>query len=224
VAAIATERVITYIDGFNLYYGLKDKGWRRYYWLDLRALSRNLLLPGQNLVCVKYFTARIKAGGSKTPQNIRNKLEEKRKRQTIYLEALNTLQNLHIYKGHYLGKTVTCKKCGNTWPTHEEKMTDVNIATELLIDAFNNAFDTALLVSGDSDLAPAVIAVRRQFPGKRIVVAFPPARVSEQLKRTANAYFTIGKAKFRKSMFPDEVGKSDGYILRRPKRWQKNTK
>ena len=87
-----TERVISYIDGFNLYYGLKEKGWRRYYWLDLYAFSLNLTLPGQNLTQVKYFTTRIKAGDKKTPQNIRTRLEEKRKRQAIYLEALGTLQ------------------------------------------------------------------------------------------------------------------------------------
>ena len=32
-----TRRVAVYVDGFNLYYGLRSKGWRRYYWLDLHA-------------------------------------------------------------------------------------------------------------------------------------------------------------------------------------------
>ena len=43
----------------NLYHGLKSKGWRRYYWLDLRRLVENLLRPGQRLVMVRYFTARV---------------------------------------------------------------------------------------------------------------------------------------------------------------------
>ncbi len=51
------QRVIAYIDGFNLYFGLKAMGWRRYYWLDLFKLSRNLLKTNQELVAVKYFTA-----------------------------------------------------------------------------------------------------------------------------------------------------------------------
>src|SRR6266852_9467262 len=42
-------RVITYIDGFNTYYGLKSKGWERYLWLDVQALSRNLLKADQTL-------------------------------------------------------------------------------------------------------------------------------------------------------------------------------
>ena len=48
------ERVIAYIDGFNLYYGISDKGWRRYLWLDLAALTRSLLVPGQQLAATKY--------------------------------------------------------------------------------------------------------------------------------------------------------------------------
>ena len=41
-------RVMTYIDGFNLFFGLKSKGWRRYYWYDPRLLSEHLLKPGQS--------------------------------------------------------------------------------------------------------------------------------------------------------------------------------
>ena len=110
------ERVIAYIDGFNLYFGLKSKGWRRYYWLDPRALALNLLKPHQQLVAVKYFTARISS-----PTHDR----EKRKRQNTFLEAVETLADTNIYYGHYLPKQQTCLRCGATWDSHEEKMTDV---------------------------------------------------------------------------------------------------
>ena len=53
------ERVSVYIDGFNLYYGLKAAKYKQYYWLDLVKLSRNLLRSDQSLVITKYFTARI---------------------------------------------------------------------------------------------------------------------------------------------------------------------
>jgi hypothetical protein len=53
------ERVVAYIDGFNLYFGLRSKGWKGYYWLNIRALAQNLLKPDQALVSTKYFTARI---------------------------------------------------------------------------------------------------------------------------------------------------------------------
>ena len=56
------KRVITYIDGFNLYFGLKEKGWRKYYWLDVQLLSHTLLRNYQDLVRTKYFTARLLGG------------------------------------------------------------------------------------------------------------------------------------------------------------------
>jgi hypothetical protein len=53
------ERIFAYIDGFNLYFGLKSKSWKRYYWLDLQKTVQNLLKPNQVLDYTKYFTARI---------------------------------------------------------------------------------------------------------------------------------------------------------------------
>ena len=50
--------VVGYVDGYNVYYGLQSKGWRRFFWLDWRALLSELLEPGEVLAAVKYFTAR----------------------------------------------------------------------------------------------------------------------------------------------------------------------
>lgn len=63
------ERVIGYIDGFNLYFGLRDKGWRCYYWLDVKLLCQNLLKSPQHLLTVKYFTSRIKFPADKKRDN-----------------------------------------------------------------------------------------------------------------------------------------------------------
>ncbi len=205
------QQVSVYIDGFNLYYGLKSKGWRRYYWLDLRRLSERLLRPGQRLVAVKYFTARIapRAGDS-----------EKRVRQKTYLEALETLSDLHIHYGHYLAKDRTCSRCGATWETYEEKMTDVNIAVELLCDAQDDVFDTAIIVSGDSDLTGPISAIHRRYPEKRVVVAFPPNRVSKQLRQAVGTSFTIGRKVISDCQLPERVTKANGYVLRKPLEWR----
>lgn len=164
------ERVIAYIDGFNLYFGLKTKGWKRYYWLDLQKLAMNLLKDKQSLVSVKYFTSRI----SGPP--------EKSKRQGTYIEALETLDDFELFFGHYLTNTVECRKCGAIFAKPSEKMTDVNIAVEMLADAFQDAYDTALLISADSDLLAPIRKVKQLFSAKRVVVAFPPARFSFALK------------------------------------------
>ena len=205
-----TRRVAVYVDGFNLYYGLRSKGWRRYYWLDLRRLSEQFLRTGQRLVLVHYFTAGVFA----EPHD-----PDKPVRQNTYLEALGTLPNLHMHQGYHVAKEQRCFACGATWQTYEEKTTDVNIAVELLGDAQDDVFDTAIVVSGDGDLAGPIRAVRQRYPQKRVVVAFPPGRHSAGLRNAATAFFTIGRDALRDSQFPQQVTKADGYVLTRPQKW-----
>ena len=214
------ERVVCYVDGFNLYFGLHDERLRRYYWLNVRSLAENLLRPNQALVQTKYFTARISGAMSDDPPQRAARLNAKRKRQSDFLEALETVEDLSIYEGHYLAKSARCRNCGASWRSHEEKMTDVNIATEMLIDALHDRLDTALLVSADSDLVPPVRALIRNFPGKRVVVAFPLGRNSGRLRQAASAWLTIGRKKYKMSQFPDQVVKADGHVLQRPSDWR----
>jgi len=208
---IVQQRVIAYIDGFNLYFGLKSKGWQRYYWLNLRRLIERLLKPRQRLVAVKYFTARV-AG---TPSN-----PDKPRRQSAYLDALQTLPDLRVFYGHYLLRTQKCRACGMEAQIPTEKMTDVKIAVELLADAFQNSFDVAMIVSADSDLVPPVGTVRRLFPGKSVIVAFPPNRSSVELRKVAAACFTIGRKKLADSQFPDRLRTASGYDIVRPEAWR----
>jgi len=203
-----SDRVIAYIDGFNLYFGLKTKGWKRFYWLDLGLLAANLLKPGQQLSAVRYFTARI----SGPP--------DKQQRQNVFLEANAALGRCRMYFGQYQDEPYQCRKCGATHMVHHEKMTDVNIAVHLFEDALLDAFDTALLVSADSDLVPPVAKVRELFPRQRVVVAFPAGRFSKELATVAHGYFTIGRRKYEKSLLPPEVIKPDGIVLRPPASWR----
>lgn len=98
-------------------------------------------------------------------------------------------------------------------------MTDVNIAMELLVDAHEDRFDTALMISADSDLTGPVLKVRSLFPKKRVVIAFPPNRVSERLKKEANGWFRISEAALRQNQLPDPVVKPDGIQLQKPAKW-----
>lgn len=207
----SVERVMVYIDGFNLYYGMKSKKWQRYFWLDLRRLSEKLLSAIQTLVGVRYFTASVfpEPGDPDKP-----------KRQRTYIEALETLPELQIHSGYFLPKERSCSRCGARWQTYEEKMTDVNIAVKLLSDAQDNTFDTAIIVSRDGDLTGPVQEVLSRYSSKRIVVAFPPGRSSLSLQNAATAAFTIGRKTLKDSQFPDRVTKPDGYVLTRPPSWR----
>ena len=99
-------------------------------------------------------------------------------------------------------------------------MTDVNIATELLVDAYADQFDKVLLVSADSDLSTLLKVIRKQFPQKRIIVLFPPARSSKQLMNLAYGHEYISRNRLSKSLFPDPVIKPDGYKLKKPEAWK----
>lgn len=202
------ERVIAYIDGFNLYFGLKSAGWKRLYWLNLQAMAQNLLKPQQELVFTKYFTSRV----SYPP--------DKERRQSTFIEALETLNDLRIYYGHYQSNAQRCRKCGHKVMIPSEKMTDVNIAVEMMSDAYQNLFDVALLVSADSDLTAPVLAIKNLFPEKRVIVAFPPQRHSAQLQRLAHGFLLIGRANLAKCVFPDKIQKADGFVLQRPPEWK----
>lgn len=202
------KKVIAYVDGFNLYFGLKEKGWRRFYWLNIQHLVQNLLKHNQQLIMTKYFTARVIGS------------PDKEKRQSTFIEALETLSDFEIFYGKYQLNPRYCPNCKFEDKVPNEKMTDVQIAVEMLSDAFEDKFDVALLVSADSDLTPSIRAIKQMFPDKLIVAAFPPARFSSELTSVAHAYLQIGRAKFARSVFPDKVRKADGFILQCPSPWK----
>ncbi|RZS44825.1 uncharacterized LabA/DUF88 family protein [Herbihabitans rhizosphaerae] len=202
------DRVRVYVDGFNLYFGLRAKHGRRLHWLDLEKLATSLLKPSQRLERVVYFTARVR---NDPPAE---------QRQSDYIDALTAhCSRLTLLDGRYQAKTRHCRACGSRWTVYEEKETDVNIAVSLIEDAVTDRFDMALLVSADSDLCPAVKALKRLRPDKRIIAAFPPSRSSGELRRVVDGAFTIGDAKLRQSQLPDAVTTPAGIVLRRPARW-----
>lgn len=201
-------RIAAYVDGFNLYFGLKAKYGRKYLWLDLHALVASLLRPGQTLEQVTYFTARVRDD------------PEGRQRQSDYLDALASHSPLvAVVDGRFQEKHRRCRACGAEWTVYEEKETDVNIAAALVEHAVLDRFDTALLISADSDLCPAIVTMKRLRPEKRIIAAFPPKRHSADLKRAVDGYLSIGDDKIRQAQLPTEVVTDAGIRLRRPKRW-----
>lgn len=201
------RRAIVYVDGFNLYFGLKAAGLRHRYWLDIAKLAEQFLLPDQDLVGVKYFTARVSSPPDKVD------------RQSAYLDALEALGEVEIYEGHFQRKPMRCFSCNARIIRYEEKMTDVQIATSLLIDAFMDEFDVAVIVSGDGDLVPPVKSVIARFPTKAIGVYFPPKRSSLHLEGIAHFARFINDAMLKRSQLPDPVMSNEGFPIRRPAEW-----
>lgn len=201
------ERVVVYIDGFNLYFGMREASFDQCRWLNVKQLAISLLKPHQELVNIKYFTSRV----SNNP--------DKQKRQSTNIDALESI-GVKIYYGNYQDGSQECKRCGHIWRTAKEKMTDVNIATAMIVDAYKNEYDMAMLISGDSDLTPPIKAVHNLFTDKRVFIAFPPKRHNSSMALVAKGTMMIGRKKLVDAQFDDEVISKTGFKLRRPTAWK----
>jgi uncharacterized LabA/DUF88 family protein len=200
-------RVAAYIDGFNLYFGLKASDMRRYYWLDPHLLAVALAPAGASVVRTVYCTARI------------SRPEPKRLRQNTYLEALQALGTCDVLFGRYQEEPVRCPACGDERRVPKEKMTDSRLVTSIVCDAFRDVYDMAVIVSADADLVPAVEAARAHFPDKRVMVALPPGRQCLDLQRACSDVRQVREHALRDSQMPDKVLKL-GFALERPDSWR----
>ncbi|SMN10891.1 D-alanine--D-alanine ligase [uncultured Candidatus Thioglobus sp.] len=188
------QRIIVYIDGFNLYGGIRQKYEHKYKWLNVELLAQKLIKEGL-LIQVKLFTAKL--NGNKPCV----------KNQSIYLNALKKhCTKTQIIYG-FFEKARKCKHCNHK--NFEEKQTDVNIACEMLKDAYQDNFDIAYLVSGDSDLFYPVNEIKALK--KVIIVATPPNRTSQKLILNT-AHFKINETHLRQSQLP---------LSTKPLKWQK---
>ena len=203
-----------YIDGFNLYYG-SLKGRPNLKWLNPSEMCR-VLLPNREIHRVRYFTSRI----SPLPHN-----PQAAYRQNAYLRALRTIPNLTIHLGEFVRHRATFPLADEDPPKTvtvirtEEKRTDVNIATYLLVDCFDDDFDEAVIVSNDSDLTLPVEMVIGKF-GKPVgmVNPHPRSRLSSELRKaTAFQIREINRSALARSQFPDTLSDDRGEFYRPPK-------
>lgn len=209
----ARRRTIFYIDGLNLYYGaVRDTPALK--WLNIERYCR-LLRPHDDIMLIRYFSALIEG--------------PTRANQATYLRALSTSPLVEIVLGKFKKKTVKCgvtscaSNCDKWYTAPEEKRTDVNIAIFMLDDAYRDACDQFIIMSGDSDLVPAVNMVGQRFPQKKIIVYVPsrdPVRgAAVELRTSAHAHRTLPLLLLSRAQFPDQIPDSAGGVLRRPAGW-----
>ncbi len=202
-----------YVDGFNLYYGaVKDTPYK---WLDISKLC-NLLLPKSNIVKIKYFTARI----SSRPDD-----PSKPTRQQIYLRALETIPNLEIIFGSFLTKNVSLPLATSTPQKMrfatvirtEEKGSDVNLAVHMVDDGYKGLYDSAVMITNDSDLVEAIRIVRNEL-GKSVGILNPQKYPSKILIRHASFIKQIRSGVLQASQFPLTISDKKGTFIK-PKSW-----
>jgi uncharacterized LabA/DUF88 family protein len=148
-----------------------------------------LLLPKNRITQIRYFTAIVSAR-SKKPDAPLN--------QQVYLRALATIPNLITHYGQFTTHKKRAVRADS--PEHDpqfvdiwrtgEKGSDVNLASYLLLDAFQDLYECAVIVSNDSDLVTPAKMVRENL-GKKLGIINPHERPSKQLRAAADFFKQI---------------------------------
>lgn len=205
-------RANVYVDGFNLYYGIKR--WPQYKWLDLECMVRRVF-PNDEINLIRYFTAHVSGRRDRFAPA----------RQQAYLRALAANPMIRIHKGFFRAHQVSMRLAnptpdGNAWATvwrTEEKGSDVNLATYLLLDAVKDRCQMAVVVSNDSDLREPIRQVR-QTPFNIVVWAVNPFQWPKT-KMGSDHHIDLKVADIRDCQLPDTVITPNGGAVTRPTEW-----
>jgi uncharacterized LabA/DUF88 family protein len=139
-------------------------------------------------------------------------------RHQTYVDCLRG-SGVSVELSKFKTKTGTCRHCGRDVIRHEEKETDVAIGVRLLDLFIQDACDEAVIVTGDSDIVPAVRCARRLFPRKPVYACFPFHRQSLELKTVTNRAFQITKMSYVRHQFPQPYQHPDGRLIQKPAGW-----
>lgn len=202
------NRVIFFVDGFNLYHSIdSNPAYYKYKWLNLNKLAHCFVTSHDKIEKVLYFTTYATWDQVKLV-----------KHQT-YVKALQFV-GVEVVFGAFRYVDKTCRICHKQYKTFEEKQTDVNIAINLFKTAVQDLWDTAIIVSGDSDLIPAIHAVKNTFPAKQIELVIPIGRRAEELKQVVDCHMKLKEKHLATSQFEDVVTIDGGVNLSRPNTWK----
>lgn len=144
----SSTRVIVLIDGSNFYHRLEEIGVYNQLKFDYYQFA-NHLSRGRKIVWRNYYVGVVRA----RPDD--KKAQELRRNQQKLFATLRKAE-FSLYFGYLLKSD---KK-------YHEKGVDVNIAVDLLVGAYEDQYDTAILVSSDTDLLPVILKVRQL--GKKV--------------------------------------------------------
>jgi len=201
------QRVNIYVDGFNFYFGLKSKMWKKYYWLDVVNFFEKFMKEDQILENVYYCSAIQKNNGKKD-------------RQDLFFSANKLNPKFKLVFGKFLQKTFTYG--GKSYSTFEEKQTDVNIAVQLIRNVVLDKCDISIIVSADSDLIPPINLIRELNPNHKIYCYFPPNRYSADLTQQSDGIINLARyeSRFKSSLLPEKVTLKSGYVVEIPPSWK----
>ena len=204
-------RVNFFIDGLNLYYGmLRSRPHLK--WLDLRKWCESL--TDHHVVHdVHYFTASVRAFGGDQGPHVR---------QDAYLRALRASGGVAIHEAHFTREPTLAPRVDGSGEVEvwkiEEKCSDVNIASHMMLDAAKDACDILALVSNDSDLKTPVSMLQKP-PFRKEVWVFNPTRRPKSGKFRPTIHLDIDPAALASAQLPRVVIPTRGRHIHRPNEW-----
>ena len=217
------NRATFLIDGFNLYHSARDAEKvlnSSTKWLDIKKLCSSYLPIVSGAVKEKtriekvyYFSAFAKHIEVYDPD-----VTTRHKDLIKCFEDTGVTVEISRFKE----KKIRCHAqhgCRKEFVKHEEKETDVAIAAKLFEVFIADECDTAVLVTGDTDIAPAVTTANRLFPKKTILFAFPYKRKNKELSKLFPVSFKINIKQYAKNQFSDPYTLSDGTLINKPPSW-----
>jgi uncharacterized LabA/DUF88 family protein len=193
------NRTVFLVDGFNLHHSVLDS--ERLLGCRLRRLDVASLcaayvhaLPGRNtLERIVHYSA--------LPHHLEAAQPGVIHRRQAYLEALRAT-GVETRLGQFKRRQRTCPFCGHRFATFEEKETDVAIGATMTRLVCDDACDTVVLVTGDTDLVPAFRAARDRDPSKTLAVMFPYRRANAELKAVADVALSIKATTYTRHQLP----------------------
>ncbi|MFH1731384.1 MAG: NYN domain-containing protein [Planctomycetota bacterium] len=212
------NRTTFLVDGFNVYHSLveasRNAGGKTAKWLDLKRLCSSFLHVSAQRAGEKATLGRIYYFSARPT----HRPPDKQQRHAIYVRALRAT-GVNVEMGRFKKKEVYCVRCRRPTPVHEEKETDVAIAAKLFEVCHSDESDTVILMTGDTDLRPALLTCKRLFPEKLIFFAFPYKRSNAELRELAPESFAIKRDTCLHVQFPDPLILPDGTCIRKPPSW-----
>ena len=207
------NRVCFLVDGFNVYHSivqaLEAQPTDSMKWLDFQAFCRSFLpLIGSDATLEKVFY--FSASADFRP--------DKAARHAVLVAALR-VTGVEVQLGRFKEKDVWCNTCKTSFKRHEEKETDVAVAVKLLELLALDACDTVVLVTGDTDLAPAIRTAKSLYPKKQIWVVFPYGRYNTELKVLAHGTIKVKAKRYAAHQLPNPVKRPDGTLIWKPTGW-----
>lgn len=209
VSSIERPNAIVYVNGFNLYYGLKDTGHK---WLNIDEMCRRKV-PEYRIVKVYYFTASVAYMRDPGP----------RMRQNFYWRALRAVPTTEMCEGKFRSQVPVRRKAIPPYDKipvteYKEKQTDVNIATKMLCDGFRSQMNAAIVISNDSDLVAPIKVLKNEL-GIPVMVLDPHGHTnSSELRQAGSDSRILDAHDFKHAQFPRELRDAVG-MFHRPVEW-----